>query len=381
MLSGLMPASQRDYYDVLGVGRSASADELKRAYRRLAMEYHPDRNRGADAAERFKEINRAYEVLSDGEKRAAYDRFGHAGVDATGGPAGFDGFAFEGFGDIFDAFFGGARGGGRRRRGPARGADLRARVRLTFEEAAFGAEKQLEYERREHCGECGGSGAAPGSAPETCAECNGAGEIRRAQQSVFGQFVNVSACPRCNGEGRVVSSPCAACRGRGAVRRRRQISVAIPAGADDGLQIRLTGEGEAGDRGGQPGNLYVQLTVEPHELFERIEDHLLYDLPLNVAQAALGARIPIPTLEGETEFEVPAGTQSGDEFVVRGQGVPVLNANRRGDLIVRAAVVVPETLTDEQRGLLEQLAATLGAPSLPRRRKSFLERLRDAVAG
>ena len=381
MLSGLMPASQRDYYDVLGVGRSASADELKRAYRRLAMEYHPDRNRGADAAERFKEINRAYEVLSDGEKRAAYDRFGHAGVDATGGPAGFDGFAFEGFGDIFDAFFGGARGSGRRRRGPARGADLRARVRLTFEEAAFGAEKQMEYERREHCGECGGSGAAPGSAPETCAECNGAGEIRRAQQSVFGQFVNVSACPRCNGEGRVVSSPCAACRGRGAVRRRRQISVAIPAGADDGLQIRLTGEGEAGDRGGQPGNLYVQLTVEPHELFERIEDHLLYDLPLNVAQAALGARIPIPTLEGETEFEVPAGTQSGDEFVVRGQGVPVLNANRRGDLIVRAAVVVPETLTDEQRGLLEQLAATLGAPSLPRRRKSFLERLRDAVAG
>ena len=381
MLSGLMPASQRDYYDVLGVGRSASADELKRAYRRLAMEYHPDRNRGAGAAERFKEINRAYEVLSDGEKRAAYDRFGHAGVDATGGPAGFDGFAFEGFGDIFDAFFGGARGGGRRRRGPARGADLRARVRLTFEEAAFGAEKQLEYERREHCGECGGSGAAPGSTPETCAECNGAGEIRRAQQSVFGQFVNVSACPRCNGEGRVVSSPCAACRGRGAVRRRRQISVAIPAGADDGLQIRLTGEGEAGDRGGQPGNLYVQLTVEPHELFERIEDHLLYDLPLNVAQAALGARISIPTLEGETEFEVPAGTQSGDEFVVRGQGVPVLNANRRGDLIVRAAVVVPETLTDEQRGLLEQLAATLGAPSLPRRRKSFLERLRDAVAG
>ena len=366
---------------MLGVGRSASADELKRAYRRLAMEYHPDRNRGTDAAERFKEINRAYEVLSDGEKRAAYDRFGHAGVDATGGPAGFDGFAFEGFGDIFDAFFGGARGG-RRRRGPARGADLRARVRLTFEEAAFGAEKQLEYERREHCGECGGSGAAPGSAPETCAECNGAGEIRRAQQSVFGQFVNVSACPRCNGEGRVVANPCAACRGRGAVRRRRQISVAIPAGVYDGLHFPLTGEGEMGDRGGQPGNLYVQLAVEPHELFERIEDHLLHDLPLNVAQAALGARLSIPTLEGEMEFEVPAGTQSGDEFVVRGQGVPVLNGgNRRGDLIVRAAVVVPETLSDEQRGLLEQLAATLGTPSLPRRRKSFLERLRDAMAG
>ena len=382
MLSGFMPASQRDLYDVLGVERHASADDLKRAYRRLAMEYHPDRNSGADAAERFKEVNRAYEVLSDAEKRAAYDRFGHTGVEGTGGPSGFDGFAFEGFGDIFDAFFGGARGGGRRRRGPARGADLRARVRLTFEEAAFGAEKQLEYERRERCGECDGSGAAPGSQPETCAECNGAGEIRRAQQSVFGQFVNVSACPRCAGEGRVISSPCAVCRGRGATRRTRQISVSIPAGAEDGLQIRLTGEGEVGDRGGQPGNLYVLLSVEPHELFERIEDHLLHDLPLNVAQAALGARLAIPTLEGEMEFEVPAGTQSGDEFVVRGQGVPVLNGgSRRGDLIVRAAVVVPETLSEEQRGLLEQLAETLGTPSLPRRRKSFLERLRDAVAG
>ena len=377
-----MPPTQRDLYEVLGVAVDASADELKRSYRKLAMEYHPDRNASADAAERFKEINRAYEVLSDPEKRRAYDRHGHAGVDGAGGPSGFDGFStFEGFGDIFDAFFSGAGGRGGRRRGPARGSDLRARLTLTFEEAAFGAEKELEYARLEHCDACGGSGAAPGSSPETCAECNGAGEIRRAQQSVFGQFVNVSTCGRCRGEGRVIMSPCVECRGRGGVRRARQISVRIPAGVDDGQQLRLTGEGEVGERGGQPGNLYVLLDVAPHELFERVDDHLLYDLPLNVAQAALGVSLNIPTLEGEMEFEAPAGTQSGDEFVVRGQGVPRLNGGRRGDLIVRATVVVPESLTEDQRILLQQLAETLGTPSLPHRRKSFLERLRDAVAG
>ena len=378
-----MPPAQRDFYEVLGLTRNASADEIKRAYRKLAMEYHPDRNASGDATERFKEINRAYEVLSDADKRVAYDRFGHAGVDGAGGPAGFDGFSsFEGFGDIFDAFFSGAGGGrGGRRRGPARGADLRARITLTFEEAAFGVEKELDYARLEHCDECGGSGAAPGSAPETCPECNGAGEIRRAQQSVFGQFVNVSTCGRCRGEGRVITNPCAECRGRGGVRRQRQISVKIPAGVDDGQQVRLTGEGEVGERGGQPGNLYVVLDVRPHELFERLNDDILYDLPLNLAQAALGASLKVPTLDGDMEFDVPAGTQSGDEFVVRGEGVPRLNSTRRGDMIVRAAVVVPETLTEEQRGLLEQLAETLGTPSLPSRHKSFLERLRDAVAG
>ena len=378
-----MPPAQRDFYEVLGLTRNASADEIKRAYRKLAMEYHPDRNSSGDATERFKEINRAYEVLSDADKRVAYDRFGHAGVDGAGGPAGFDGFSsFEGFGDIFDAFFSGAGGGrGGRRRGPARGADLRARITLTFEEAAFGVEKELDYARLEHCDGCGGSGAAPGSAPETCPECNGAGEIRRAQQSVFGQFVNVSTCGRCRGEGRVITNPCAECRGRGGVRRQRQISVKIPAGVDDGQQVRLTGEGEVGERGGQPGNLYVVLDVRPHELFERLNHDILYDLPLNLAQAALGASLKVPTLDGDMDFDVPAGTQSGDEFVVRGEGVPRLNSTRRGDMIVQATVVVPEALTEEQRGLLEQLAETLGTPSLPSRHKSFLERLRDAVAG
>ena len=214
-----------------------------------------------------------------------------------------------------------------------------------------------------------------------CPECKGAGEIRRAQQSVFGQFVNVSTCGRCRGEGRVIANPCANCRGRGGVRRARQLSVKIPAGVDDGQQVRLTGEGEVGERGGQPGNLYVLLDVQPHELFERLDDHILYDLPLNVAQAALGTSLEIPTLEGDMAFDVPAGTQSGDEFVVRGQGVPRLNSSRRGDMIVRATVVVPESLTERQQALLEELAETLGTPSLPHRNKSFLERLRDAVAG
>ena len=214
-----------------------------------------------------------------------------------------------------------------------------------------------------------------------CSECNGAGEIRRAQQSVFGQFVNVSTCGRCRGEGRVITSPCVSCRGRGGLRRARTISVKIPAGVDDGQQVRLTGEGEMGDRGGQPGNLYVLIDVQPHELFERVDDHILYDLPLNVAQAALGTNLKVPTLEGDMDFYVPPGTQSGDEFEIRGEGIPRLNSTRRGNMIVRTTVVVPESLTEEQRELLEQLADTLGTPSLPSGHKSFLERLRDAVAG
>ena len=379
-----MPSAQRDYYELLGVERGASPDEIKKAYRRLAMQYHPDRNPGEDAADRFKEINRAYEVLSDGDKRAAYDRFGHAGVEGNGGagPQGFEGFSpFDGFGDIFDAFFGGGARRGGRRRGPARGADLRTSLHLTFEEAVFGTEKEIEYARLEFCGECSGAGAAPGTEPAVCPECNGAGEIRRAQQSVFGQFVNVSACGRCRGEGRVITDPCTECRGSGRQRQQRKISVTIPAGVDDGQQIRLTGEGEVGARGGEPGNLYVLLDVAPHERFQRLDDHLILELPVNIAQAALGSTLPIPTLEGDVDFDVPAGTQSGEEFVLRGKGVPRLNSNRRGDMIVRATVVVPEEVSDDQRALLEQLAETMGTPTLPKRHKSFLERLRDAMAG
>ncbi|MCA9832298.1 MAG: molecular chaperone DnaJ [Dehalococcoidia bacterium] len=378
-----MATSQRDFYEVLGVARTATPDELKKAYRRLAMEYHPDRNQAEAAAEQFKEINRAYEVLSNPETRARFDRFGHAGVDgASGGPGGFEGFQnFEGFGDIFDAFFGGAARGGRRRRGPARGADLRYNLRISFEEAVFGAEKEIEYPRGERCDRCSGRGSEPGTDLVVCPECEGAGEIRRSQQSVFGQFVNVSACGRCQGEGRVVESPCTKCRGAGRERQARHISVRIPAGVDDGAQIRLTGEGEAGPRGGEYGNLYVVLDVEAHPEFERYEDHILYELPLNVAQASLGARLKVPTIDGDMDLEVPAGTQTDDEFVLRGKGVPHLRGGGRGDMRIRATVVIPETLTDDQRELLEKLAATMGTPVLPRKEKGFFERIKDAVAG
>jgi len=378
-----MAAQQRDLYDVLGVQRSASPDELKKAFRKLAMEYHPDRNQAADAAERFKEINHAYEVLSDPTKRSAYDRYGHAAVDGSGSGQGFEGFGggFEGFGDIFDAFFGGAGRGGRRRRGPARGADLRYNLRVTFEEAAFGAEKEIEFNRPERCERCTGKGAEPGTELVTCPECNGAGEIRRSQQSIFGQFVNVAPCARCSGEGKIVPNPCEDCRGTGRIRSPRKIAVKVPAGVDDGSQIRLAGEGEAGARGGESGNLYVVLSVADHERFQRVEDHIVLELPVNVAQAALGAELSIPTLDGDLSFEVPAGTQSGEDFVIRGKGVPHLRGAGRGDMVVRVTVVVPESLSDEQRELLEKLAETMGTPTLPRRNKGFFERIRDAMAG
>lgn len=377
-----MATAPRDYYEVLGVERSANEQDLKKAFRKLAMEFHPDRNPSPEAAERFKEINAAYEVLSDADRRAVYDRYGHAGLNGGAGSGqGFEGFAnFEGFGDIFDAFFGGARNKSRRR-GPARGADLRYNLRLTFDEAVFGTEKELEYQRLEACGRCEGRGAEPGTDLSTCPECRGAGEIRRAQQSVFGQFVNVSTCSRCMGEGKIVSTPCAECRGAGRLRRTRRIKVNVPAGVDEGTQVRLSGEGEAGLRGGEPGTLYVVLSVTPHAEFERVEYDILYELGANIAQASLGARVTIPTLDGEMEIEIPAGTQSSDQFVIPGKGVPRLRGNGRGDMVVRVTVVTPEELTEQQRSLLEQLAETMGTPTLPQKQKGFFERLKDAVAG
>ncbi len=380
-----MAADQRDLYEVLGVAKNASEQDLKKAFRKLAMEYHPDRNNAEDAPEKFKEINRAYEVLSDAQKRAAYDRYGHAGVDGAAGGAGFDGFQnFEGFGDIFDAFFGGAhnRGGRGRRRGPTRGADLRYNMRVTFEEAVFGADKEIEFPRLERCDTCAGKGTAAGAEITTCPECNGAGELRRSQQSIFGQFVNVTTCGRCQGEGSIITNPCATCRGTGREKKSRKLNVKIPAGVDEGAQIRLANEGEAGTRGGEHGNLFVVLTIAAHEHFHRVDDHIVYELPVNVAQAALGARVEIPTIDGPMEFEVPAATQSGEDFLVRGKGVTHLRAPGRGDMIVRVTVVVPDNVTDEQRELLEKLAETMGTPTLPKGKgKGLFERIRDAVAG
>ncbi len=366
-------APHRDPYEILGVPRTASGEEIKSAFRKLAMQYHPDRNPDADATERFKTIGAAYEILSDPEKRAKYDQFGAAADFGQG--VGFEGFDFGGFGDIFEAFFGGRRTRG----GPLRGADLRAHVDLGFAEAVFGAERELHISRLEACATCGGSGAEPGSERVTCPQCRGAGEIRRAQRSVFGQFVNVATCDRCEGMGTVVAQPCKSCGGAGRERRNRRLKVKVPAGIDSGSQLRLSGEGEAGLRGGPHGNLYVDLRVKPDPLFRREGEDLLLELPLNMAQAALGAQVEAPTLEGDSvSLEIPAGTQHGKAFRVRGRGVPHLRGRARGDLIVRAVVHVPTKLTPEQRELLQQLDESLGPPTTDGQESGFFSRLKDA---
>lgn len=370
-----MATQQKDFYEVLGVSRTATPEEIKKAFRKLAMQYHPDRNREPGAEDRFKEINQAFEVLSDPEKRAAYDRFGHAGIGQQG-PSGFEGFNnFGGFGDIFDAFFGGAT---RQRRGPARGPDLRYNLTLGFEEAIFGAEKEIEVNRTEQCALCGGSGAEPGSKPERCPSCNGTGEIRRVQQSIFGQFVNVTQCDRCHGEGRVITSPCAECRGTGRERKVRKLQVKIPPGVDNGQQLRLSSEGEAGVQGGPPGNLYVLLHVQEHEQFKRDEDDIILDLPINFAQAALGDELEVPTIDGKAELKLPAGTQSGRIFELKDKGVPHLRGGGRGDQIVRVRVVTPTTITPDQKRLFKELANSLGTATMPHEEKGFFDRIRDA---
>ncbi len=281
---------------------------------------------------------------------------------------------------MFDSFFGGARSH-ERQRGPASGADLRFNMELSFEEAVFGAEKEIEFQRLDTCDRCSGRGAEPGTDFKMCPDCQGAGEIRRAQQSVFGQFVSVSACSRCMGEGKTASTPCVDCRGIGRIQSVRKMNVTIPAGVDDGTQVRLRGEGEAGPHGGEHGSLFVVLSVKQHEQFERHENEILLEQAANIAQASLGARVKIPTLDGEMELELPSGTQSGDQFRIPGKGVPRLRSNGRGDMFVRVIVVTPEELTEDQRELLEKLGTTMGTPTLPHRQKGFFERIKDAVAG
>ena len=379
--TGEMATEQKqDYYDVLGVARTAGADELKKAFRRLAMRFHPDRNQEPGAEAKFKEVNEAYEVLSDPEKRAMYDRFGHAATQggADGFARGFEGFGFGGLGDIFDAFFGGAQS--RTQRGPARGADARRALTLAFEEAVFGAEKEFEVQSAEMCSVCNGLRSEPGTEPERCTQCGGSGEVRRTQQSIFGQFVNVAMCDRCRGEGRVVTHPCKNCRGVGREKRRRKLSVKIPAGVDDGSQMRLSGEGEVGSHGGPRGNLYLQLHVKPHEIFRRDDDDLILDLDLNFAQVGLGDEVDVPTIDGQPhELRIPAGTQTGETFVVRGKGVPHLRGGGRGDMIVHVNVVTPKNTTKEQKELLKQLAASMGTDVKPQEDRGIMGKLKDAL--
>ena len=371
-------ATKIDLYATLGVKRDASAEEIKRAFRKLAMEYHPDRNKNEDAETRFKEVSAAYEVLSDPEKRGAYDRFGLEGLNG-GGQHGFSGFdSFGGFGDIFDAFF---RGTGVRRPGPQRGSDRRATLKVAFEDAVFGAEREIEFERIGRCEDCRGSGAVNGSRPSSCPECKGQGEIHRVQESLFGRFVNSALCSSCGGDGEIVTDPCPACRGRGLRKDTVKRVVNIPGGVDEEHQIRLSGEGDAGVRGGPAGHLYLDLDIAEHEQFSRQRDHLVYDLPLNPAQAALGTEVEVPTLDGDPIIiEVPPGTQPGHIFSSAGRGVPHLRGSGRGDLLVRTHVVTPTKLSEEQRALLQQLAESLGTPSLPAEDRGLFDRIREALS-
>lgn len=363
----------------MGLSRTASRDEIKKAYRSLARRYHPDVSQEADADEKFKEVSEAYEVLSDDQKRAAYDRFGHAGVRGSGA-GGFQDFGFGGVADIFEEFFGAGFGTSRRRRrGPRRGADLRYDLKISFEEAVFGTEKEVEIRRPEICSTCNGSGAEPGTQPERCTNCNGTGEVRRVQQSILGQFVNVATCPTCRGEGEVITTPCSNCGGRKQVQQLRTLKVRIPAGIRSEQQIRLSGEGAPGSDGGPTGNLYVVVDVERHPIFQRRGDDILINLEINVAQAALGDEVTVPTVDGEASLKIPAGTQSGTVFRLRDRGVPHLNGNGRGDQKVMTQVIVPTNLTDHQRELFEEMADSLGKAVVPQREKGFLNDLKDAL--
>jgi len=371
-------SAKRDYYEVLGVDRQATDTDIKKAFRRLARQYHPDVNKSPDAEARFKEINEAYEVLSDSDKRSVYDRFGHAGPQA-----GFGGFGdFAGFGgieDIFESFFGGVRTGTTARRGPTRGADLRFDLTIQFEEAIFGAEKEIIVPRHEVCPQCQGSGAEPGTQPIRCPQCNGTGEVRRQQQTFLGSFVQVTTCPRCQGEREIVTSPCTRCRGRKVVEVERTMSVKIPAGVDDGTRIRLAGEGEPGTRGGPPGNLYVVLHVTPHDFFRREDSHIWLELDLNIAQAALGDKIKVPTLDGDTELAIPAGTQTGEVFRLRDRGVPFLRRNGRGDQLVMVHVLTPTKLTKKQKELFAELSETLGKEVVHQPEKGLFSKVKEAL--
>ena len=371
-----MATVKRDYYEVLGVSRDCTGAELKTAYRKLAMEFHPDRNQGDKAAEeRFKEVGEAYAVLSDPQKRQQYDAFGHAG----NGMPDLGGFSFDSAFDLFDMFFGGGGNGRRRRTGPQPGADLRMNVDITFAEAVFGASRTIEVPRKGTCPDCSGSGAAPGSQPQQCPDCGGTGQVRRTVQSVFGQMVNVSACHRCRGEGTIVEHPCPTCRGQGRVDERQTLDITIPPGVDDDVTLRYAGQGEAGPRGGGRGDLYVGFRIEPHSQLVRRGQDLLFELAVSLPQAVLGDRITVPTVNGEHEIEVPPGTQHGKVIKIAGMGVPHVRSGRRGDQLCIVHLAVPSHLPAAQKALWEQLGERTGRPAEVR--KGFFDSLRNAFRG
>ena len=379
-----MAENKRDYYEVLGVKKDASAEEIKRAYRKSAMKYHPDRNPGdKDAEEKFKEVGEAYEVLSDEEKRARYDQYGFAGVDPNFGAGagagyggGFGGFGdFGDLGDIFGEFF----GGGSTRRGsqqsaPRRGENVMSRLELTFEEAAFGCEKEVAAQRIENCAACGGTGSADGVI-ETCSQCHGTGQVRTVQNFMGMQMQSSTTCPACSGRGKVIKTPCTTCKGKGKVRRTNRVKVKIPAGVDAGQSVRVRGEGCVGANGGVNGDLLVEIYIKRHPIFTRQDNDVLCEVPISFTQAALGAEIEVPTLDGKVKYEIPEGTQTGREFVLRDKGIPeVGNSRRRGNHRFTVVVETPTRLTKEQKDLLRQLDGTM---EVSPKRKKFIDNLKD----
>lgn len=374
--------SERDYYETLGVPKGANGDEIKSAFRRLARQFHPDVSQEPDAEERFKEINEAYAVLSDDEKRAAYDRYGHAGLNGFGGAPDFSNLDIE---DILNMFgFGMGFDFGRRSRrsanSPRRGADLQYNMSLEFEEAVFGVEKEVEFVRDEICGRCSGSKAEPGTSAVRCSTCNGQGEVRQSRQTLFGSMVQVVTCPACSGAGQIVETPCNQCNGRGIERKNRKKTVQVPAGVDSGTRIRLSAEGQPGMNGGPPGDLYLSLRVQPHKFFKRRENDILLNLDINIAQATLGADVEVPTVDGPAILEIPSGTQPGKVLRMRGKGVPYLRSDRRGDQLVIINTEIPKRLSAEQRELMEKMAESLGTEVKPQER-SILDSVRDFFMG
>lgn len=376
-------AEKRDYYEVLGLKKGASEDEIKKAFRKSAMKYHPDRNPGdKEAEEKFKEINEAYSILSDPEKKDKYDRFGHAGVDPSAGFGG-GGAGFGGFEDIFDMFggmFGGGFGGNgyssRRRNGPMKGSDLQKGITITFEEAAFGTKKQIKLTKAVVCEECNGTGAAEGTSKSTCPKCNGTGEVTTVQKTPFGQFRNVTTCDRCGGTGEIIDKPCSKCSGSGRIRKEVTISVDIPAGVDNNSVITLRGQGEPGKNGGPAGDLYISIAVMPHKVFKRNGTDLYLEIPITFAQAALGDEIVVPTLTEKVSYKVPAGTQPNTTFRLKGKGIVALRSGKYGDLYVKVTLEVPTKLNSKQKKAIENMGKEVGIDCY-QKKKSFSETIKE----
>ena len=372
-------AEKRDYYEVLGVSKNASEDEIKRAYKKLARKYHPDMNPGdKEAEEKFKEVNEANEVLSNPEKKAKYDQFGFAGVDPNygagqGGYGGAGGFDFGVLGDIFGSFFGGGFGGGGRRNpnAPQRGESIRASLSVEFTEAAFGCEKSITIDRSEQCPTCKGKGCAPGTTPEVCTQCHGTGTVTQAQRTPFGMMQSQTVCPKCRGRGQIIHQPCPDCRGAGAVRKRRTIQVNIPAGIDNGQTISLRGQGHSGKNGGPAGDLLITVMVRPHEIFRRDGTAVFCEAPITFTQAVLGGTLEIPTIDGKVKYDIPEGTQTGTVFRLRGKGIPVLNGRGRGDQYVTVNIETPRNLNREQKEALKKFSESLGEGNYEKHKNFF----------